>query len=172
MGRYRQVDAVPCTVRPWVDRSCHAPVFSRGSVLPLVAPGFGGPLAPNRALTAPAARCAPDTHAQSAARPPSPSPTNVPLVEHALPLDARASAFTSAGSAHVTSAAATLRPAHEADERRVRRAAAAVSGRVIRATSPSMETKPPIPLAVLVGIQMPDVDDVAHQASLEELGRL
>src|SRR3954464_10238604 len=35
-----------------------------------------------------------------------------------------------------------------------------------------METKPPIPLAVLVGIQMPDVDDVAHEASLEELGRL
>lgn len=35
-----------------------------------------------------------------------------------------------------------------------------------------METKPPIPLAVLVGIQTQDVDDVAHQASLEELGRL
>ncbi len=35
-----------------------------------------------------------------------------------------------------------------------------------------METKPPIPLAVLVGIQMPDVSDVAHEASLEELGRL
>jgi GTP-binding protein HflX len=35
-----------------------------------------------------------------------------------------------------------------------------------------METKPPIPLAVLVGIQTPDVDDVAHAASLEELGRL
>jgi GTP-binding protein HflX len=35
-----------------------------------------------------------------------------------------------------------------------------------------METKPPIPLAVLVGIQTPEVDDVAHQASLEELGRL
>ena len=35
-----------------------------------------------------------------------------------------------------------------------------------------METKPPIPLAVLVGIQTPDVDDVAHEASLEELGRL
>jgi GTP-binding protein HflX len=33
-----------------------------------------------------------------------------------------------------------------------------------------METKPPIPLAVLVGIQTPDVDDVAHEASLEELG--
>ena len=42
----------------------------------------------------------------------------------------------------------------------------------IRATSPAMETKPPIPLAVLVGIQTPDVDDVAHEASLEELGRL
>jgi GTP-binding protein HflX len=35
-----------------------------------------------------------------------------------------------------------------------------------------METKPPIPRAVLVGIQLPDVDDVAHDASLEELGRL
>ena len=35
-----------------------------------------------------------------------------------------------------------------------------------------METKPPIPLAVLVGIQTPEVDDVAHEASLEELGRL
>ena len=35
-----------------------------------------------------------------------------------------------------------------------------------------MDTKPPIPLAVLVGIQTPDVDDVTHEASLEELGRL
>jgi GTP-binding protein HflX len=35
-----------------------------------------------------------------------------------------------------------------------------------------MDTKPPIPLAVLVGIQTPDTDDVAHDASLEELGRL
>ncbi|KAA2212033.1 GTPase HflX [Teichococcus oryzae] len=35
-----------------------------------------------------------------------------------------------------------------------------------------METKPPIPRAILVGIQTPEVDDVAHQASLEELGRL
>ena len=35
-----------------------------------------------------------------------------------------------------------------------------------------METKPPIPLAVLVGIQTPDVTDTAHDASLEELGRL
>jgi GTP-binding protein HflX len=35
-----------------------------------------------------------------------------------------------------------------------------------------METKPPTPLAVLVGIQTPDVDDVAHEASLLELGRL
>jgi GTP-binding protein HflX len=35
-----------------------------------------------------------------------------------------------------------------------------------------METKPPIPLAVLVGIQTPDVDDVAHEASLGELARL
>ena len=36
----------------------------------------------------------------------------------------------------------------------------------------AMETKPPIPLAILVGIQTPEVDDVAHAASLEELGRL
>ncbi len=35
-----------------------------------------------------------------------------------------------------------------------------------------METKPPIPLAILVGIQTPEVDDVGHAASLEELGRL
>ena len=35
-----------------------------------------------------------------------------------------------------------------------------------------METKPAIPLAVLVSIQTPEVDDVAHEASLEELGRL
>ncbi len=35
-----------------------------------------------------------------------------------------------------------------------------------------METKPPIPLAVLVGIQLPDVTDAAHEANLEELGRL
>jgi len=35
-----------------------------------------------------------------------------------------------------------------------------------------METKPPIPLAILVGIQLPEVDDIAHEASLEELGRL
>jgi GTP-binding protein HflX len=35
-----------------------------------------------------------------------------------------------------------------------------------------METRPPVPRAVLVGIQTPDVDDVAHEASLEELGRL
>ena len=35
-----------------------------------------------------------------------------------------------------------------------------------------METKLPIPLAILVGIQTPDVDDIAHLASLEELGRL
>jgi GTP-binding protein HflX len=35
-----------------------------------------------------------------------------------------------------------------------------------------METTPPTPLAVLVGIQTPDTDDAAHEASLEELGRL
>ncbi|MFC0410633.1 GTPase HflX [Roseomonas elaeocarpi] len=35
-----------------------------------------------------------------------------------------------------------------------------------------METKPPIPRAVLVGIQLPEVDDAAHEASLAELARL
>jgi GTP-binding protein HflX len=35
-----------------------------------------------------------------------------------------------------------------------------------------METRPPIPRAILVGVQTPDVDDVAHAASLEELSRL
>jgi GTPase len=35
-----------------------------------------------------------------------------------------------------------------------------------------METKPRVPRAILVGIQTPTVDDVAHAASLEELGRL
>ena len=35
-----------------------------------------------------------------------------------------------------------------------------------------METKPPIPRAILVGVQLPDVDDVMHAASLGELGRL
>ena len=35
-----------------------------------------------------------------------------------------------------------------------------------------METKPPVPRAILIGIQVPSVDDVAHAASIEELGRL
>jgi GTP-binding protein HflX len=35
-----------------------------------------------------------------------------------------------------------------------------------------METKPPVPRAILVGIQIPGVDDVAHAASIEELGLL
>ncbi|MGI4954913.1 MAG: GTPase HflX [Janthinobacterium lividum] len=35
-----------------------------------------------------------------------------------------------------------------------------------------METKAPTPNALLVGIQLPEIDDVAHAASLEELGRL
>src|ERR1700726_164121 len=35
-----------------------------------------------------------------------------------------------------------------------------------------METKPPVPRAILVGIQVPSVDDVAHAASIEELSRL
>src|SRR5216684_425168 len=42
----------------------------------------------------------------------------------------------------------------------------------IRATSSIMETKPPVPRAILVGVQIPSVDDSAHAASLEELGRL
>ena len=35
-----------------------------------------------------------------------------------------------------------------------------------------METRPPVAGAILVSIQLPDVDDVAHTASIEELGRL
>ena len=35
-----------------------------------------------------------------------------------------------------------------------------------------METRPPVPRAILVGVQVPGVDDVAHAADLEELGRL
>lgn len=35
-----------------------------------------------------------------------------------------------------------------------------------------METKPPIPRAILVSVQIPGVDDIAHAADLEELGRL
>ena len=35
-----------------------------------------------------------------------------------------------------------------------------------------METKQPVPRAILVGVQVPTVDDVAHAASLAELGRL
>src|ERR1700736_6060470 len=35
-----------------------------------------------------------------------------------------------------------------------------------------MDTQPPVPRAVLVAIQLPGVDDVAHAASIEELGRL
>src|SRR6202163_3438298 len=35
-----------------------------------------------------------------------------------------------------------------------------------------METTPPIPRAILVGVQLPGVDNVAHAADLEELGRL
>src|SRR5260370_14805063 len=35
-----------------------------------------------------------------------------------------------------------------------------------------METNSPVPRAILVGIQVPSVDDVAHAASIEELGRL
>jgi GTP-binding protein HflX len=35
-----------------------------------------------------------------------------------------------------------------------------------------METRRPIPRAILIGVQVPGVDDVAHAASIEELGRL
>jgi GTP-binding protein HflX len=35
-----------------------------------------------------------------------------------------------------------------------------------------METRPPVPRAILVGVQIPGVDDDAHAADLEELGRL
>jgi GTP-binding protein HflX len=35
-----------------------------------------------------------------------------------------------------------------------------------------MEAKPSVPRAILVGIQVPSVDDVAHAASIEELGHL
>jgi GTP-binding protein HflX len=35
-----------------------------------------------------------------------------------------------------------------------------------------METRSPLPRAILVGVQVPSVDDVAHAASLAELGRL
>jgi GTPase len=35
-----------------------------------------------------------------------------------------------------------------------------------------MDTKPPVPRAILVAVQVPGVDDVAHAASLEELSRL
>src|SRR5271165_4876809 len=35
-----------------------------------------------------------------------------------------------------------------------------------------METKPPAPRAILVGIQVPSVDDIAHAAGIEKLSRL
>jgi GTPase len=35
-----------------------------------------------------------------------------------------------------------------------------------------METRSPVQRAILIGIQLPGVDDVAHTASIEELGRL
>ena len=35
-----------------------------------------------------------------------------------------------------------------------------------------MDTRPPVPRAILVGIQLPGIDDIAHEASLAELGRL
>src|SRR6267154_2572702 len=36
----------------------------------------------------------------------------------------------------------------------------------------TVETEPPVPRAILVGVQLPGVDDVAHAASIKELGRL
>src|ERR1700692_3983269 len=42
----------------------------------------------------------------------------------------------------------------------------------VRANLPTMETKQPVPRAILVGIQLDGVDDAAHEASLKELGRL
>jgi GTPase len=36
----------------------------------------------------------------------------------------------------------------------------------------TMDTKPPVPRAILVGVQLPGIDDLAHAASMEELGRL
>jgi GTP-binding protein HflX len=44
--------------------------------------------------------------------------------------------------------------------------------RHFRATLPIMETKQPVPRAILVGIQLDGVDDAAQEASLKELGRL
>jgi GTPase len=35
-----------------------------------------------------------------------------------------------------------------------------------------METRPPVPRAILVGVQLPGVDDTTHAASMDELGRL
>jgi GTPase len=35
-----------------------------------------------------------------------------------------------------------------------------------------METKPPVPRAILIGIQLDGIDDAAHESSLRELGRL
>src|SRR4051794_26097941 len=35
-----------------------------------------------------------------------------------------------------------------------------------------MDTRPPVPRAILVGIQLPGVDDIEHEASLAELSRL
>jgi hypothetical protein len=35
-----------------------------------------------------------------------------------------------------------------------------------------METKPPVPRAILVGIQVPSVDDIAHAGGIEELSRV
>src|ERR1700682_3540142 len=51
-------------------------------------------------------------------------------------------------------------------------AARAIAKCTTQPASPIMDTKPPVPRAILVAIQIPGVDDVAHAASIEELGRL
>src|SRR6266852_2433956 len=52
------------------------------------------------------------------------------------------------------------------------REAAAATAIMYRRMGRIMKTEPPIPRAILVGVQLPGVDDVAHAADIEELGRL
>jgi GTP-binding protein HflX len=49
---------------------------------------------------------------------------------------------------------------------------AAAIQRAVQSGRCPMETNLPVPRAILVGIQLPGVDDLAHAASIEELGRL
>ena len=35
-----------------------------------------------------------------------------------------------------------------------------------------MDTRTPVPTAILVGLQLPEIDDESHAASMAELGRL